>query len=226
MKAIIILPALNESRIIKRVLAALPKKIKGISRLHVLVVDDGSTDTTADIAKSQKAILVHHLINRGLGAAIKTGLQWAKKEECDIAITFDSDGQHDPRDILAITKPLVEKKADLVIGSRFKKPQKLPIDRVVINWLANFATLIMFGVFSTDSQSGLRGFSKKAISLIDFKADRMEFSSEILVEAKRNKLKVIEVPINAIYTAYSRKKGQKNTNALPVFTKLLLKMFR
>lgn len=225
-RAVIILPALNESQAIKQVLATLPKKIKGTSRLQVLVVDDGSTDATAAIAKSKDAILVQHLLNRGLGAAIKTGLQWAKRETCDIAITFDSDGQHDPDDIEKVVKPILLKKADLVIGSRFKKNQDIPKDRIIINWLANFATFLMFGVFSTDSQSGLRAFSKKAIDLIDFKADRMEFSSEILVEAKRNNLKVIEVPIKAIYTNYSRTKGQKNTNAVPVFTRLILKMFR
>lgn len=226
-KSVIILPAFNESQIIEKVIATLPHKIKGITKLQVLVVDDGSMDSTAQIANDKKNVIVlRHIINRGLGAAIKTALQWAKKENYDIAITFDSDGQHDPGDIEKVVKPIIFKKADLVIGSRFKKNQNLPSDRKIINWLANFITFIMFGVFSSDSQSGLRAFSKKAIELIDFKADRMEFSSEILVEAKRNNLKVVEVPIKAIYTNYSRAKGQKNTNALPIFTRLLLKMFR
>ena len=84
----------------------------------------------------------------------------------------------------------------------------------------------MFGVHSTDSQSGLRAFSKKAMAQIDLKADRMDFSSEILIEAKRHNLKIEEIPIKAIYTDYSRKKGQKNLNAIPVFARILIRFLR
>lgn len=225
-KAVIILPALNESKIISKVLRGLPKRLKGISEIKTLVVDDGSDDQTYEKAKSFGVNVSRHVINRGLGAAIKTGLTWAKGQNADIAITFDADGQHDPQDIIRILNPIINKQADLVVGSRFKNRQKVPLDRLVINWLANVATFLVFGVFSTDSQSGLRAFSKKAIDLIDFKADRMEFSSEILVEAKRNNLKIVEVPIKAIYTPYTRAKGQKNLNAIPVFTKVLIRFLR
>lgn len=226
MKAVIIVPAFNESAVITDVIYKIPKKIKGLNKIEVLVVDDGSTDETYEKAQRANVHIVSHVINRGLGAAIKTGLQFAKNHNFDLAVTFDGDGQHDPKDLIKVIQPIVDKKADLVIGSRFKRVQKVPIDRVILNWFANFATLILFGVFSTDSQSGLRAFSKKAIRLIDFKADKMEFSSEILLEAKRHSLVTAEIPIKAIYTAYSRSKGQKNTNAIPIFAKYLVRLLR
>lgn len=226
MKAVIVVPAFNESPVIQRVIRSIPKKLTGVDKIDILVVDDGSTDETYSLAQKSNAIVIRHVINRGLGAAIKTGLEWAKQESADIIVTFDGDGQHDPKDLEKLITPIVEKKADLVIGSRFKKKQKIPFDRLLINWLANLSTFLLFGVFSTDSQSGLRAFSKKATKLIEFKADRMEFSSEILLEAKRHKLRVSEIPANAIYTSYSRAKGQKNTNAIPVFTRFLVRLLR
>jgi len=225
-KAQIIVPAFNESQIIFKVLTSLPKKLKGISVIETILVNDGSQDDTLKQAKKANVQTVSHAINRGLGAAIKTGLELAKKKSADIAITFDGDGQHDPADIAKIVEPIIKKKADLVIGSRFKKLQNVPIDRLILNWFANLATLMMFGVISTDSQSGLRAFSKKALNLIDFKGERMDFSSEILLEAKKHNLIIAEVPIKAIYTPYSRTKGQKNLNSLAVFGRFLVKVFR
>jgi glycosyltransferase involved in cell wall biosynthesis len=225
-KAVIIIPALNEAKIIGSVLSSLPQSLMGVAKLEILVVDDGSSDDTFAIAKASGVNVVRHLANRGLGAAIKTGLEWAKTQNADIAITFDSDGQHDASDIPALIDPLVKKKADLVIGSRFIKKQGVPLDRAILNWFANLVTFLLSGTFCTDSQSGLRAFSKRAIALIDFKADRMEFSSEILLEAKRNNLKIKEIPIRAIYTHYSRGKGQKNLNAIPVFIRFLIRFLR
>lgn len=226
MRAIIIVPAFNEAKILYSVLKNLPSKINGLSKIETLVVNDGSTDETIEQAKKAKVKVVNHLINRGLGAAIKTGLDFAKAHNYDILITFDGDGQHNPHDINEIVKPIIKKEADLVIGSRFKKNQNAPLDRLIINWLANTATLIFFGVFTSDSQSGLRAFSKKAILLINYKADRMDFSSELLLEAKRNKLVIKEVPTTLIYTEYSRKKGQKNINSINIFAKFLVRLFR
>ena len=102
----------------------------------------------------------------------------------------------------------------------------MPMDRLLINRIANLTTFLFFGVLSSDSQSGLKAFSKKAIDKIEIKSDRMEFSSEILLEAKKHNLKVVEVPTSAIYTKYSRQKGQSNLNALPVAARLVIKLLR
>lgn len=226
MKLVIVIPAFNEAAVIYKVLKSLPKKITGLGKIDVVVVDDGSTDDTIRQAQKARVNVARHGINRGVGAATKTGLAFAQRKKADIVVTIDADGQHDPGDLPKVIAPILQKKADVVIGTRFKKIQKSPLDRLIINWFANLTTFFLFGVFSTDSQSGFRAFSQKALKLIDIKSDRMEFSSEILVEAKRNNLKVAEVPIKAIYTAYSRKKGQKNTNAIPILARFLVKLMR
>ena len=225
-KIVIVVPVFNESAVIYKVLKAIPKKIKGVSKIGVIVVNDGSTDKSQFEVERAGFITVNHVINRGLGAAIKTGMAYARAKKADIMVTFDGDGQHDPFDIQKIILPIIQKKADLVLGSRFKKLKKAPLDRYFLNWFANFITLLLYGVATTDSQSGLRAFSKKALKLIDFKGERMDFSSEILLEAKRNNLKIAEVPIRAIYTEYSRKKGQSNLNAIPTFARFLVRLLR
>lgn len=226
MNLLIVIPAFNEAQVIEKVITNLPKSIPGVNNLSVLVVNDGSNDQTSQIAQKCGAIVVTHLLNRGAGAATRTGFEYALKYNYDVLVTFDADGQHDPSDLKKLIGPILTKTADLVIGSRLKEKQKMPIDRLFINWIANFTTLAFFGVFSTDSQSGLRAFSKKAIEKIDIVSDRMEFSSEILLEAKRNDLKVQEVPVHARYSAYSKMKGQKNINALPIFLRIIVKLLR
>ena len=178
--------------------------------------------------KNQLILLfvIRHISNRGGGAATKTGIEYAKLTGADTVVTFDADGQHDPYDIQKLIIPIIDKSADVVIGSRLKEKQKMPLDRFILNWFANLVTFILFGVASTDSQSGLRAFSKKATHLINFSGDRMDFSSEILLEAKKHDLKIIEVPTKAIYTSYSRAKGQKNTNSLSILLRFLVKFLR
>lgn len=226
MKLTVVIPAFNESGVISTVLKTLPKKINKISRIETVVVNDGSWDNTANALKKAKVYVINHVLNRGAGAATKTGIEFAKKIDSDVIVTFDADGQHNPRDIEKIISPIVAQKAHLVIGSRLKSPQKMPLDRFILNWLGNIATLILFGVYSTDTQSGLRAFSRNAAAKIDFKSDRMEFSSEIIQEARKHNLKIQEVAVSAIYTKYSRSKGQKNLNALPIFIRTLVKLLR
>ena len=225
-RLVVIVPVFNESAVIYRVLKAIPKKIKALSQVNVIVVNDGSTDNSQVEVKRAGFSTVDHVINRGLGAAIKTGMEYAKEKKADVMVTFDGDGQHDPSDIEKIILPIIQKKAELVIGSRFKKSKNIPLDRFFLNWFANFITFLFYGVATTDSQSGLRAFSKKALNVVDFKGERMDFSSEILLEAKRNNLKIAEVPIRAIYTEYSRKKGQTNLNAIPTFARFLVRLLR
>lgn len=225
-KVVIVVPAFNESAVIYRVLKSIPEKLSNVSEIETIVVNDGSLDRTASEARRAGVTVISHTINRGLGAAIKTGMVFARSAGADIVVTFDGDGQHDPKDIPKLISPILKKEADFVVGSRFTKNQKIPADRLILNWLANFATFLLYGILSTDSQSGLRAFSKKALNLINFKADRMDFSSEILLEAKRNSLRIKEVPIRAIYTQYSRIKGQKSSNAFPIFFRFLVRLLR
>ena len=121
MKVAIVVPAFNESSVIYNVLKSIPKKIKGTSLVDVVVINDGSSDNTQSEVRRAGIPIINHVINRGLGAAIKTGIAYASVNKADIMVTFDGDGQHDPSDIEKIIRPVFQKKADLVIGSRFKK---------------------------------------------------------------------------------------------------------
>jgi len=220
----IILPAYNEAPVIEQVLDSLKKqKLKA----KIVVIDDGSTDETAKIARKKEVGVLRHVLNRGLGGALGTGLAFAKKAGADIAVTLDSDGQHDPADIKRVVKPILDGKADVVIGTRWKSNHgEIPFDRKVITIASNILTFFLFGILTSDSQSGFRAFSKKAIDTIIIRTQGMEVSSEFFGEIKKNKLRLAEVPIKVIYTPYSRKKGQTNLNSIQILLKLILRLFR
>jgi len=221
----LIIPAFNEARVIQNTLRGLPPRIDGIDRLVVVVVDDGSTDGTADeVMRSgdERVVLLRHAINRGLGGALGTGMQYARSRGADFVVTYDADGQHAPEDIAAVLAPLVDGRADAVIGSRLLDPKGMPWYRVVGNWGLNVFTYLIFGMWTTDSQSGLRGFSRAAVDQIDIRMDRMEVSSEFIKEIRRCRLRFAEVPIRAIYSDYSLAKGQRNINGFNILLRLVL----
>lgn len=222
MKILIIVPAYNESASIPTVINELQKN----GYRDILVIDDGSTDKTGLIAKKTGVTVLRHVLNRGLGAGLATGFAFAKKNRYDIAITFDADGQHIASDIHRLIEPIISCRADVVIGSRLLKSEGMPKDRLILNKISNFLTWLLYGVKTTDSQSGLRAFNAKAIACIDIHTDRMEVSSEFFKEIKKNHLKYKEIPIRAIYTDYSRKSGQSNLNAFSVGFKMVLRLFR
>jgi len=224
----IILPAYNEAPVIGQVLDGVKKEVKKEKlSAKVVVIDDGSIDQTGKIAQKKGVRVLRHVLNRGLGGALGTGLAYAKKAGADIAATLDSDGQHDPADIKKVIKPILDGKADVVIGTRWKSDKdKIPLDRKIITPLSNILTFLLFGIPTSDSQSGFRAFSKKAINTITIRTQGMEVSSELFGEIKKKKLKLTEVPIKVIYTSYSRKKGQTNLNSFQILLKLVLRLFR
>jgi UDP-N-acetylglucosamine---dolichyl-phosphate N-acetylglucosaminyltransferase len=224
----IILPAFNEAQVISQVLKSTKKYVKNIKgiKTEIVVVDDGSKDNTSEIVKKHKIKVLRHVINRGLGGALATGLEYAKRNNFDFALTMDSDGQHDVADIKRALKPLLSNKADVIIGSRLLGQEGMPWDRKIINSLSNLYTYILFRIWTTDSQSGFRAFNKKALQLVKIKTQGMEVSSEFFAEIGKHKLKLKEIPIKVIYTDYSRQKGQSNLNSLNISLKLLLRFFR
>lgn len=208
-----------------KVIKTLPKNIKGITQKEVIVIDDGSKDQTLKIAKKLGVTVISHHINRGLGGALGTGFEYAKKNNFDALITFDADGQHDPTDMAPVLKPIIENKADFSIGSRLMNPAGMPWYRIIGIWGLNIFTLLFFWVWTSDSQSGLRAFSKKAIEEITIKSNKMEVSSEFFNEAQVHNLKVIEIPIKSIYTKYSLAKGQKNSNGFKIIWRMIYRRF-
>lgn len=207
MRLAILIPAFNEEKTIGAVLKSLPKTLPQVTEIEVVVVSDGSRDQTVNIAKKFGATVIEHDLNRGLGGALGTGFEYAKMNDFDCLLTFDADGQHSHRDIWPVLRPIVYKKADVSIGSRLKDHKGMPWYRVMGIWGLNIITYLFFWVWTTDSQSGLRAFSKKAIHAINIQANRMEVSSEFFYEAGKKDLKITEVQIESIYTQYSLNKG-------------------
>jgi len=167
-------------------------------------------------------MVVSHVVNRGLGAAIGTGFVVAQKLGADVLITLDADGQHDPTEIPKFLEA-IENGAEVVVGSRMLERSGMPWYRQVANWLGNISTFVLFGALVTDSQSGYRAFTQKALSMIQIKTNRMEVSSELIAETKSHNLKLFEVPIKAIYTDYSLSKGQSFFVGLKTLFKLVLR---
>ncbi|MCX6807777.1 MAG: glycosyltransferase family 2 protein [Patescibacteria group bacterium] len=164
-KVIIVLPAYNEGQ-------AIAKVISGIINAgfnQIIVVNDGSKDNTGSIAKKAGAHVVSHIINRGVGAARFTGNKAALQLGADIIVQMDADGQHDPSDIYKIIKPIIDHRADITIGSRFLSDNKIPSSRRILNWIGNLATMIFFGIWVSDSQTGFKAFSQVAAQKLNTK---------------------------------------------------------
>ena len=196
MKIAIGLPAFNEGKNIASIIAQLKKKYA-----LIIVCDDGSSDFTSIIAEEMGAIVIKHKKNLGYGAAIRSLFLKAQELDCDILVTFDSDGQHKISDIESVIQPIENKQANIVIGSRFlgniegDVPTYRKLGIKAITNLVNSNT----GNKITDSQSGFRGYDKKTLEKIIPSESGMGVSTEILIKSNKYKLKITEVPITILY---------------------------
>lgn len=217
MRVVAVIPAYNESKTIAEVLRQVSPQV-----FRVVVVDDGSHDTSGDIARASGAFVVRHVTNQGLGAALITGFEAARRLGAEVVVTLDADGQHDPTEFSRLVQAIKEG-ADVVIGSRMIHPEGMPWYRVLAQLLGNAATFVLFGALVTDSQSGYRAFRIEALQAMQLHTHRMEISSEIIAEIKRHKLRLAEVPVSAIYTDYSLSKGQNWIVGLKTLVKLVIR---
>jgi glycosyltransferase involved in cell wall biosynthesis len=221
MKAFAVIPAYNEETRIGAVIRALAGAVDG-----VVVVDDGSSDGTAREAEAAGADVVRHFLNRGQGAALKTGTMAALERGADAVVHIDADGQHDPASLPAVLAPLEEGKADIVFGSRFLgvRSEGMPASRRLLLWAARQFSMLALGIPRrfTDPQSGLRAMRAEAARAIDFRQDRMAHCSEILRLASRSPYRSVEVPVRVIYTRETLAKGQKAADALAIVWQLFL----
>lgn len=186
-----IIPALNAERSIATVVAQSRRHIE-----PVLVINDGSTDATGEVAKEVGATVLRHDVNRGKGAALKTGFAWALAQGFDAVITLDADAQHLPSEIPKFLEAREETGADLIIGGRSHLfPQMLPRRRLA-NQFSAACISIASGVRVTDSQSGFRLYSANLLRAIKLRTDGFDMESEVIVRAGRRKLKVVTIPID------------------------------
>jgi UDP-N-acetylglucosamine---dolichyl-phosphate N-acetylglucosaminyltransferase len=220
MKTVIVIPAYNEEENIRSLLASC--QLLGYN--NIIVVDDGSTDKTALIARGAGVVVVSHVINRGVGAATQTGLEAARIMGAEIAVTIDADGQHQAKDIKNIENALISFKRDIVIGSRFLHHENdIPRMRRIFNTIANIITFFLAGRYLTDTQSGLKAFSQTALECIQITANGFEFSSEIIREAQHFRLNIAEISASVVYTPYSLSKGQNLATGISTIFKLIIR---
>lgn len=220
----VIVPAYNEATVIKDVIKQSKRvfakaKAAGYA-IDVVLVNDGSKDDTLTQAKKGGAITIDHILNSGAGGATLTGLSYARQHGYNIAATMDADGQHAPEDVLAGITQIDERHADLLIGSRLIDSTGMSKTKVLGNKGLSLITKFLFGINVTDSQSGLRIYSRRAIDNLDWKSTGYEFCSEMIWRAKQAGMTIGEYPIKAIYTDYSRTKGQNNWNAINIVKRL------
>jgi polyprenyl-phospho-N-acetylgalactosaminyl synthase len=213
----IVIAAYNEAQSIPNVIPSLLEVYP-----NVIVVDDGSTDDTFGILRGYPISVLRHIINRGQGAALQTGMRFAIEHGADIIVTFDADGQHDVGEIQGLIDPVLSGECDLTLGSRFLgNAHHIPLPKASVKNGVLF-TRIFSGIKVTDVHNGLRAFSRKAALSIEIKMDRMGHASEILDQAYQAGLRVQEVPVNIYYTPYSLRKGQNSWNIMKVAAEILL----
>lgn len=221
-KVCVIIPAYNEASVIKDVVVGVHRELKKTAfSYEIVVVDDGSRDSTGTEAASGGATVIRHILNSGAGAATATGLSFAQQNGFDAAATMDADGQHMPSDVVKGFQILQTSDADLLIGSRLIDSKGMSRVKILGNKGLSFITYLLFGINITDSQSGLRIFSRRSLEQLRWKTSGYEFCSEMLWRANQIGLTIDEFPIKAIYTDYSKAKGQNNWNAVNIIKSLL-----
>ena len=165
-KTYIIIPVFNEERVISSVISSVRKA----GYQNIIVVDDGSTDGTYQAARNAGATVVRHIVNRGKGAAVKTGIEAAKMLNASTIVTMDGDGQHESSDIRRLLAPL-SRGYDVSLGTRMKDSAGMPFIRRIANTAANIATWLFYGLWVTDSQCGFRAYSLLAFNEIQTTVD-------------------------------------------------------
>jgi len=192
-----VIPAYNEEKTIGRIVVETCKYVS-----QVVVVDDGSTDGTPEVARSAGAMVLRHSHNVGYGASLATGFKYVKNNGASILVVLDGDGQHDPGQIPQLVAPIIEGKADIVIGSRFmddEQKSQMPAYRRFGIGVVNKAWRFASSDSMTDTQCGFRAYSKRAIDGINITEAGMSASLQVLDQASVNNLNVVEVPVSVRY---------------------------
>lgn len=215
MKTFCIIPAYNEATTIFEVI----NKVKPMVD-EVVVINDGSSDKTKELAKTSGTIVLSHIINRGQGAALETGNKYALNNGAEIIVHFDADGQFLAEEIKDIILPIIKGEADIVFGSRFlgKKSNLPSFKKYIIIPLAHLVNKIFIGTTLTDPQNGFRAMSAETARKIIIEQDGMAHNTEIISKTFENNLKIKEIPITVIYHDF----GQRFSGGLKIIKDLIL----
>ena len=206
----VVIAAFNEAKVIRSVVAGV---VAG--GWSVVVVDDGSRDTTATEARMPGSIVLKHRINLGQGAALQTGIEYALRRGASTIVTFDADGQHDAADIPLLVEALADH--DIALGSRFLgRVEGASQSRMAMLRAATKVSNSLSGIKLTDSHCGFRAFRATAAPALRITQDRMAHASELLRKIKTSGLRLVEVPVTIKYTEHSKSKGQGGIQAVRI----------
>ena len=216
-EVLIIIPAYDEEGGIRKVLRKVPKNLLGYE-VKTVVVDDGSSDATAAIAREEGVPVISHVVNRGQGDALRTGFAIAQLERADIVINLDADGQYKPEEIERLVKPIIEEEADFVLGSRFMGfyEEAGSVRHVGVVFFSRMIS-ILTGTTISDCTNGFRAIRVSELHKLDLVEERFN-ATEIILEALKNKLRFVQVPVTMLSRAAGEtKKPPKLAYPLGVF---------
>lgn len=205
MRVVVTIPAYNEEKTIRKVI----RNIKEIMdregyNYKIMVIDDGSTDSTAEIAKKEGVIIHSHPYNYGLAETFKTEMEKILEMDSDIIVHIDADGQYEPAEIPKLIQPIIKGEADFVLGSRFKGSiEKMSFLKRWGNKAFSRVISKITGIRITDAQSGYRAFTRDVARKIKIKSD-YTYTQEMIIRAVKNKFKIKEVPIKSYKTRKSK----------------------
>lgn len=212
-----VVAAFNEGQVIEAVARDLAEAGE------VAVVDDGSLDDTADAASRGGAHVIRHLLNRGQGAALQTGIVYALRGGATHVVTFDADGQHRLEDALAMVERMDRDGLDVVLGSRFLgETVNMGLGKRLVLKAGVLFSRLTTGLPLTDTHNGLRVFSRVAAEQLRIRQDRMAHASEILSTVARRGWRWAEAPVTILYTDYSKAKGQRISNSVRILEDLFM----
>ena len=233
MKLVILIPCYNEEETIATVINRIPKDLAHIDEVVTLVVDDGSSDRTAELAKEAGALVICHSQNRGVGSAFTTGLQQALAMGADIMVNIDADGQFSPDEIPRLIAPILTKQADFVSGDRFtdpngkiRKPQNMPMIKYYGNlWMAKLISLLSKHRF-TDVSCGFRAYSREAMLWLNL-SGKFTYTQESFLDFAYKGLNIKTIPVQVKYFPERESKVASNLFQYMIRTmKIILRSYR
>ena len=215
----VIVPAYNEAERVGEVL----RDLKDAGAANIVMVDDGSSDDSAEIASRENVWVLRHIVNRGQGAALQTGIDFAVGQGADLLVTFDADGQHTAGDLWQMVSPIASGSCQVVLGSRgLGRSIGVPRSRKLLLRFAIWFTRLTTGLPLTDTHNGIRAFTADAALQLRMTEDGMAHASEFLSRLARSGLRWKEVPVTVHYTPQVLMKGQQNSNALQILFRMIV----
>ena len=195
-KLVVMIPAYNEEETIGRVIGEIPRRIEGVDKIEVLVIDDGSTDTTSKVAEKEgPEKIIRHKANLGLGVAFRDGLEAALGMDAEVIVNIDADAQYNAKEISKLIEPLLKGEADMVLGNRqIDKLKHMPWSKRWGNKIATWVVRRVTGLSIRDAQTGFRAFSRNAALHMNLTGD-YTYTQETIIQAAHKKLKIEQIPV-------------------------------